>query len=86
MVRARLRLRMMAARISNHPTKLDTAMLKTVASEHIQLDLRNRFEGLHLNEDASPEDERRELKDAIKAASQAHLGKRGRRRRDWGTG
>ncbi len=86
MVRARLRLRMMAARISNHPNKLDTAMLKTVAFEHIRLDLRNRFEGLHLNEDASPEDERRERKDAVKAASQAHLGKRGRRSRDWGTG
>ncbi len=74
MVRARLRLRMKTARSSNHPTNLDTAILKTVALEHVRLDLRNRFEGLQLNEDASPEDERQELKDAAKGASQTHHG------------
>ncbi len=45
MVRARLRPRMKAARTSNRPAKLDTAKLKTVALEHLGLDLRNRFEG-----------------------------------------
>ncbi len=58
MVRARLRLRMKAARISNCPARLDTAKLKTVALEHLRLDLRNRFEGLQLDEDACLEDER----------------------------
>ncbi len=60
--------------------------LKTVALEHHRLDLRNRSEGLQLDEDASPEDEWRELKDAVADASQAHLGKMRRRRRDWVTG
>ncbi len=64
-VRARLRLRMKAARISNCPARLDTTKLKTVALEHLRLDLRNRFESLHLDEDASHEDEWRELKDAV---------------------
>ncbi len=82
MVRARLRLRMKAARIPKRPAKLDTSKLKTAALEH----LRNRFEGLQLDEDASPEDEWRELKDAVADASQAHLGKTCRRRRDWVTG
>ncbi len=63
MVRARLRMK--AARISNRPAKLDTAKLKTMALEHLQLDLRNRFEVLRLEEDVSPEDEWQELKDAI---------------------
>ncbi len=58
MVRARLRLRIKAARISNRPAKLDTAKFKTVALEHLRLDLRNRLEGLQLDEDACPEDER----------------------------
>ncbi len=31
--------------------------VKTVALEHLRLDLRNRFEGLQFNEDASPEDD-----------------------------
>ncbi len=75
MVRARLRQRMTAARISNCPTRLDTAKLKTVALEHLRLDQRNRFEGLQLDEDASPEDKWRELKDAVEDASQAHFGK-----------
>ncbi len=75
MVRARLRLRMKAARIPNRPAKLDTSKLKTAALEHLRLDLRNRFEGLQLEEDASPEDEWRELKDAVADASQTHLGK-----------
>ncbi len=43
---------MKASRIPNRPAQFDTAKLKTVA-----LDLRNRFEGLQLDEDASPEDE-----------------------------
>ncbi len=86
MVQARLCLRMKAARISNRPAKLDTAKLKTVAVEHLRLDLRNRFEGLQLDEDASSEDEWRKLKDAVADASQAHLGQTRRRRRDWVTG
>ncbi len=69
MVRARLRLRMKAAHVSNRPVKLDTAKLKTEALEHLQLDLRNHFEGLQLDEDASPEDEWQELKDAVADAS-----------------
>ncbi len=73
---------MKAARIPNRPAKLDTSKLKTAALEHLRLDLRNRFEGLQLDEDASPEDERREPKDAVADASQAHLGKTRRRRRD----
>ncbi len=56
------------------------------ALEHLRLDLWNRFEGLQLDEDASPEDEWRELKDAVADASQAHLGKTRRCRRDWVTG
>ncbi len=62
MVRARMHLRMKAARISNRLAKLDTPKLKTVALEHLRLDLRNRFEGLQIDEDAYPEDEWRELK------------------------
>ncbi len=81
MVRARLLPRMKATRIPNRPAKFDTAKVKTAA-----LDLRDRFEGLQLDEDASPEDEWRELKDAVADASQAHLGKTCRRRRDWVTG
>ncbi len=41
---------------------------------------------MQLDEDASPEDEWRELKDAVADASQAHLGNTRRRRRDWVTG
>ncbi len=67
---------MKAARIPNRPAKFDTAKLKTAALEHLRWDLRNRFEGLQLDEDASLEDEWRELKDAVADASQAHLGKR----------
>ncbi len=52
MVRARLRLRMKAARIPNRPAKFVTAKPKTVALEHLRLDLLNRFEGLQLDEDA----------------------------------
>ncbi len=76
MVRARLCLRMKAARISNCPARLDTAKLKTFALEHLRLDLQNRFEGLQLDEDVFPEDYYRELKDAVADASQAHLGKK----------
>ncbi len=60
--------------------------MKTAALEQLRLGLRNRFEGLQLDEDASPEDAWRELKDAVADASQAHLGKTHCRRRDWVTG
>ncbi len=82
MVRARLHLRMKATRSPNRPAKPDTSKLNTAALEHLRLDLRNRFEGLQLDEDASPEDEWRELKEAVADASQAHLGKTRRCRRD----
>ncbi len=68
MVRARLRLR-----FSNRPAKLDTAKLKRVALELLRRNLRDCFEGLELDEDASPEDEWRELKDAGAAVSKAHI-------------
>ncbi len=42
-------------------------------------------EGLQVDEEATPENEWRELKDAVAHASQAHLGKTRRRRRDWVT-
>ncbi len=86
MVRVRPRLRMKSARISNHLAKLNTTTFKTAPLEHLRLDLRNRFEGLQLGKDASPEDEWRELKEAVTGASQAHLGKARRGRRDWVTG
>ncbi len=57
MVRARLRLSLKAARIPNHPAKFNMAKLKTAALEHLRMYLRNRFQGLHLDEDATPEDE-----------------------------
>ncbi len=57
MVRPCLRLRTKAERISNRPAKFHTAKYKKVALEHLRLDQRNRFEGLQLDEDASPEDE-----------------------------
>ncbi len=57
MVRARVRLRIKAALISNLPAKFVTAKLKTVALEHLRLDVRNHFEGFVLEEDVSPEDE-----------------------------
>ncbi len=44
---------MKAARIPNRPAKVDTAKLKTAALKLLRLDLRNRFEGLQLDEDAS---------------------------------
>ncbi len=50
MVRTCLRLRVKAARISNCPAKLDTAKLKTVALEHLRLDLRSLFGGLQLDD------------------------------------
>ncbi len=53
LVQARLRLCVKTVSISNRPTKLDTAKLKTVALEHLRLDLRNHFEGLQLDEDIS---------------------------------
>ncbi len=83
MVRGCLRLRMKAPLSSNHLAKLDTAKLKTVGLEHLRLYLRNRFEGLQLEGDASPEDAGRELKDAVADAFQAHQGKTRRPRRDW---
>ncbi len=57
MVRARVRLCMKADRSSNLPTKLGTATLKTTAVGDLRLELRNHFQGLKLDEDASPEDE-----------------------------
>ncbi len=78
-VRIRLRLRMKTARISYRPAMLDTAKLKTAVLEHLRLNLRNRFEALQLDEDASPGKDCRELKIAIADASQAH-------RRHWVTG
>ncbi len=81
-----LRLRTKAARIYNRSAKLNRAKLKTVVLEHLGLDIRNSFDGLQLDEDASPEDEWRELKDAVANASQAHLGKTRSHRRDWVTG
>ncbi len=41
---------------------------------------------MQLDEDATPEDEWRKLKDGVADASQAHLGRTGRRRRDWVVG
>ncbi len=64
MVPARLRLR-----VSNRLAKLDTAKMKIIALENLWMDIRNRFQGLQLDEDASPEDEWRELKDAVADAS-----------------
>ncbi len=79
MVLVRLRQRIKATHTSNRPANLDTAKLKTAALEHLRLDLGNCSEGLQLDEDASPEGESRELKDAIADASQAHLGRTSRR-------
>ncbi len=62
--RARLRLRG-----SNRPAKVDTAKLNRVALEHFRLNLRNRFECLQLDEDASAKDKWRELKYAVADAS-----------------
>ncbi len=59
---------MKAARISNRPAKLDTEKLKTVALKHRLLELRNCVEGLQVDEDASEEDEWRELKDEVAGA------------------
>ncbi len=58
---------------SNCPAKLDTAKLKCIALLILRLEPRNRFEGLELDEDASPEDEWRIFKDAVENASQALL-------------
>ncbi len=52
MVRARLRLRMKAPRIPNRLAKFDMAKMKTASLEHLRLDLQNRVEGLHLDEQA----------------------------------
>ncbi len=43
--------------VSNRPDKLEMVKLKRAALEHLRLDLRNRFEGLQLDEDAFPEGE-----------------------------
>ncbi len=61
--------------------KLDTAKLKTAA---LELNLRNRFEGLQVDENASSR-EWRELKDEVADASQAHLRRPRRRSQDWVT-
>ncbi len=57
MVRACLRLRTKAERISNRPAKFHTAKYKKVALEHLRPNQRNRFEGLQLDKDAFLEDE-----------------------------
>ncbi len=66
MLRARVHLRMKAARLSNRPAKLDTANSKTTALENLGLELWNRFDYLELDGDASLEDEWRELKGAVR--------------------
>ncbi len=73
MFRARVRLRMTADLLSNSLANLDTAKLKTTALENTRLELRNRFEDLVLDEDASPEEDWQELGDAVSDASQAHV-------------
>ncbi len=84
MVRARLRMK--TVRLSSRPAKLDTVKMKTAALENFRLDLRNQFEGLQLDEDASPEHEWREVKVVVADAYQAHLGRMPRLSRDWVTG
>ncbi len=86
MVPARVRLRMKAACLSNRPAKVDTAKLITTALENLRLELRNRFEGLQLDEGAYPEDEWRELKVAVTDAFQADLVRTCRSHRNWVTG
>ncbi len=61
MVRARVHLRMKAARLSNRPAKLDTANLTTTALENLGLELWNRFDDLELDGD-----EWRELKGEVR--------------------
>ncbi len=57
MVRDSVRQRLKAVRLSNCPAKLVTTKLKTTALENLRQELRNRFEGLELDDDTSPEDE-----------------------------
>ncbi len=49
--------------------------LKSTALKHLHLDLRNRFEGLKLDEDTSLEGKWSQYKDAFVEASRARLGK-----------
>ncbi len=57
MVRARQRLRIKAAHLSNRPARGDTAKLKTKVLDKYLIKLQNRLEGLGLRWDDSPEDE-----------------------------
>ncbi len=57
MAHARVCLRMKAGRLCNRPVKLSAAKLKTTAVKNLRLELHNRFDGLELDENASPEDE-----------------------------
>ncbi len=57
MVRDSVRQRLKAVRLSNYPAKLVTTKLKTTPLENLRQELRNRFEGLELDDDTSPEDE-----------------------------
>ncbi len=77
MVRARQRLHIRAARLSNRRAKLHTANLKTLALKSLRLKLRSRFEALELDVDASSKIEWQQLRSAIVEAFQIHL------RRTW---
>ncbi len=76
-VRARVQIRKKVTRLSNRSVKRDATKLKITALENLPLELRRRFEGLELDDDASSEDEWREPKDADTDASQVHLGRTG---------
>ncbi len=53
--RTRLRLHLKAARLSNRPDKLNSARLKTAVLGDLRLELRNHFEDLGVEGDASLE-------------------------------
>ncbi len=57
MAHARVCLRMNAGRLCNRPAKISAAKLKTTVVKNLRLELQNRFDGLELDENASPEDE-----------------------------
>ncbi len=53
-VGARVRLRMKTVHLPNWPAKLDMAKLKATVPENLCLQLRKRFKGLDLDDDAFP--------------------------------
>ncbi len=57
--------------------------LVDVLLDNLRMELRNQFEGLELDGDASPGDEWQELKDTAAETSQTHLVISCRCRRDW---